>query len=283
MEATATIEIPKLTLAQLKVIVSRNLSATIDAGRALKEIKDRELWKEEAGSFQEFCIENWGVSKQRAYQLMDSIKIIDSLPPDQSTAVDSERAARELKKVPEAERAEVVKKAQAAGGVTGPAINKAGKELAAKSKSLFDRTGFEIPQPSPAASTWLRMDEIQEMLSAISKIKTRVERGCSPNDPKNADPVYTEINFSAFVADLQSTYQLLKVALPFAVCPTCQGRVLSACSTCNVPARSSWKACSSCLGRGTISEFYWKHKVPEKTKEIREKAVEAALGKKGKK
>lgn len=257
-----------LTLAQLKNIVSRNLSATIDAGRALKEIKDRELWKEEgAQSFQQFCIDNWGVSKQRAYQLMDSADIVAQLPPEQSTAVDSERAARELKKAPPEARAEIVKQVQAKGAVTGPAVKKAVKEATAP--KLFDRTGFEIPQPSPASTTWLRMDEIQEMLTALSKIKGRVERGCSPGNPKDADPVYTEINFSAFINDLQSTYALLKVALPYAVCPTCQGRVLSPCTTCN--------------GRGMISEFYWKHKVPEKTKEIREKAVEAALGKKGKK
>lgn len=273
-EATAVVaelQAAPLTLAQLKNIVSRNLSATIDAGRALKEIRDRELWKEEgAASFQQFCIDNWGVSKQRAYQLIDTAKIVEALPPEQSTAVDSERVARELKKVPEAERTEVVKKAQESGAVTGPSISKAAKELKPKTPpKLFDRTGFEIPQPSPASTTWLRMDEIQEMLTALSKIKGRVERGCSPGNPKDADLVYTEINFSAFVADLQSAFQLLKVALPFAVCPTCQGRVLSPCTTCG--------------GRGMVSEFYWKHKVPEKTKEIREKAVEAALGKKGKK
>lgn len=264
----AELQAAPLTLTQLKQIVSRNLSATIDAGRALKEIRDRELWKEEKSeSFQQFCIDNWGVSKQRAYQLIDTAKIVEALPPEQSTAVDSERAARELKKVPEAERAEVVKRAQEAGPVTGPAITKAAKQV--KASAIYDRTGFEIPQPSPASATWLRMDEIQEMLTALSKIKTRVERGCSPGDPKNADPVYTEINFSAFTNDLQSTYSLLKVALPYAVCPTCQGRVLSPCTTC--------------LGRGMVSEFYWKHKVPEKTKEIREKAVNAALGKKGRK
>lgn len=263
-------EVPARTLAQLKNIVSRNLSATIDAGRALKEIRDRELWKEEAESFQQFCVDNWGVSKQRAYQLIDTVKIVDQLPPEQSTAVDSERAARELKKAPEEARAAIVKDLQAKGDVSGPAVAKAVKDLkGVASKKLFDRTGFEIPQPSPAASTWLRMDEVQEMLSALSKIKSRVERACSPGNPKEADPVYTEINFSAFVADLQSSYQQLKVALPFAVCPTCQGRVLSPCTTCG--------------GRGMISEFYWKHKVPEKTKEIRERAVEAALGKKGKK
>lgn len=269
-EATATLVVPLATLAQLKSIVSRNLSATIDAGRALKEIRDRELWKEESESFQQFCVDNWGVSKQRAYQLIDTVKIVDQLPPEQSTAVDSERVARELKKVPAEDRAEVVKKAQESGTVTGPAITKAAKEVKPKDPAkLFDKTGFEIPQPSPAANTWRRAEEVQSMLSALSKIKSAVEKGCSPGDPKNADPVFTEINFSAFSADLQSTYSQLKVALPFAVCPTCQGRALSACSTC--------------LGRGTISEFYWKHKVPEKTKEIREKAVEAALGKKGKK
>lgn len=259
------------TLAQLKNIVSRNLSATIDAGRALKEIKDRELWKEEAESFQQFCVDNWGVSKQRAYQLIDSVNIVDQLPPEQSTAVDSERAARELKKAPVAEREAIIKEVQAKGAVTGPTVAKAVKEHKAKEPGrIFDRTGFEIPHPSPASQTWMRSQEIQEMLSAISKIKAKVERGCSPGNPKDADPVYTEINFSAFVADLQSSFQLLKVALPYSVCPTCQGRVLSPCSTCN--------------GRGTISEFYWKHKVPEKTKEIRERAVQAILDdKKGKK
>lgn len=268
---TVELEAPQLTLAQLKQIVSRNLSATIDAGRALKEIKDRELWKEEAESFQQFCVDNWGVSKQRAYQLMDSVEIVDSLPKEQSTAVDSERAARELKSVPAEARAAVVKDAASKGKVTGPAIKKAVQAAkdANGAPKLYDKTGFEIPQPSPASSTWLRADEIQEMLTALSKIKGRVERGCSPGDPKNADPVYTEINLSAFMNDLTSTYGLLKVALPYAVCPTCQGRVLSPCSTC--------------LGRGTVSEFYWKHKVPEKTKEIREKAVNAALGKKGRK
>lgn len=113
------------------------------------------------------------------------------------------------------------------------------------------------------------MEEIQTLLSALSRIKGVITKGCGNPDPKLNDAMFAELNVSAFMADLQSTFQMLKVALPFAVCPTCQGRVLSPCTTCG--------------GRGMISEFYWKHKVPEKTKEIREKAVEAMLGKKGKK
>lgn len=250
------------TLAQLKQIVTRNLSATIEAGLALKEIRDRDLWKEEATSFQAFCIENWGVSRSRAYQLIDSAIVVQELPESASTAVDTERAARELKKVPKEAREAIVEKAKGEDGkVTGPAVAKAVTEhQAASIPKLFDRTGFEIPQPSPACSTWLRMDEAQSMLTALSRIKGVIERA---KDQK--DLLYSEINTSTLVADLTSSYQQLKVALPYAVCPSCQGRVLSPCTTCN--------------GRGMVSEFYWKHKVPDKTKEIREKAVTAMLEK----
>jgi hypothetical protein len=103
-------------------------------------------------------------------------------------------------------------------------------------------------------ATWLRVDEINSMLTALRRIITEVGTACDKKEP-----MFAEINASALVADLTSSHALLKVALPYAVCPTCQGRVLSPCTTCN--------------GRGMISEFYWKHKVPEKTKEIRENAV----------
>lgn len=126
---------------------------------------------------------------------------------------------------------------------------------------ILDRTGFVIPTDSPAMTHWRRTAEANELLSALSRIKCRMEAA-----QDNRDKMYGEVNFSSIIADLQSAYQLLKVAVPYAVCPTCQGRVLSPCSTCK--------------GRGLISEFYWKHKVPDKTKEIREKAIAALAAKK---
>lgn len=260
------------TLAQLKQIITRNLTATLEAGLALKEIRERELWRDEADSFQAFCIDNWGVTRQRAYQLIGAAVVIEQLPASASTAVDSERAARELAKAPAEARESIIEHAKGEDGkVTGPSVAKAVKEHAVKAQQepadppkIYDRTGFEIPQPSPACSTWLRMEEVQSMLTALSRIK-----GVIVGADGGKDALFAEINTSALVADLTSSYSLLKVALPFAVCPTCQGRVLSSCTTCT--------------GRGMVSEFYWKHKVPEKTKEIREKAIGAMLEKKGKK
>jgi hypothetical protein len=258
------------TLAQLKQIVSRNLNATLEAGQALQEIRDRELWKEEADSFQAFCIDNWGVTRQRAYQLIGAAVVVQQLPAEVSTAVDSERAARELGRAPAEARESIIQHAKGENGkVTGPAVAKAVKEhAAALAKTMpdgpppvYDRTGFPIPQPAPAMTTWLRAEEVQTMLTALTRIKSVIV-----GSDGGKDLLYAEINMSTLIADLTSSYSGLKVAMPYAVCPTCQGRVLSPCDTCN--------------GRGMISEFYWKHKVPDKTKEIRERAVEAMLEKK---
>lgn len=250
-------------LKKLKSIVTRTIDSTIECGLALKEIHDTKLYLEEAGSFEEFCQDNWNITRQRGYQLIDSAEIVNELPKDVSTAVDTESAARELKKVPKERRTEVARAAKDGGGkATAPAIAKAAKVMTPEAPKEYDRTGFEIPVPSPAFTTWLRYDEVQEMLSWLSKIKGTVSGALD-----RKDCMYAEVNYSAAVADLSSAYQQLKVGLPYAVCPTCSGRVLNDCATC--------------MGRGMVSELYWKHKVPEETKKIRERAVNLMVKKGG--
>lgn len=251
------------SLKELKSIVDHTIESTIECGLALKEIRDRKLFLEECGSFQEFCETNWKVTKQRAYQLIDSAEVIASLPPQKSTMVDSERVARELKKVPEGNREAVLDRAAESGKVTGKSVATAAKSMKEPEEpKTCDRTGFEIPEPSPAMASWRRMDDVNKMLTTISSVKGIIGRA---QDAK--DPMFAEVNYSAIIADLTSGYQLLKVALPYAVCPTCQGRVLNECSTCN--------------GRGMVSEFYWKHKVSVEAKKIRERAVDMMLKKGG--
>jgi hypothetical protein len=254
------------SLKELKVIVDKTIESTIECGMALKEIRDRKLFLEECGSFQEFCETNWKVTRQRAYQLINCAEVVADLPPEVSTMVDSERTVRELKKVPAEDRPAVLERASASGKVTGESVKTAAKEFKESQPSqpppVYDRTGFQIPQPSPAMTSWLRIDDIQRMLTALTNIKSMIGRA-----QENKDCMFAEVNYSAAISDLSSSYQLLKVALPYAVCPTCQGRVLSPCSTCN--------------DRGVVSEFYWKHKVSAEAKNIRERAVELMIKKGG--
>ena len=252
----------------LKNIIASGWQRVLETHEAVVEMKETKLYLEEFRTWEEFCNSVLHHTPQHVNRVLKSASISKQLTEESEpvgSLLGNERQARALAEVAPDKRREVLEKVAANGRVTAKTIATVAKSIKEpEAPKLYDRTGFEIPQPSPACLTWLRLDEVNAMLTAISRIK-----GVIVGADGGKDSLYAEINTSALVADLTSSFSQLKVALPFAVCPTCQGRVLSPCTTCG--------------GRGMISEFYWKHKVPEKTKEIRERAVEAMLEKKGSK
>lgn len=245
----------------LKNIVVSNWSAVLETHSALEEIKASKLYRVEFETWEDFCLKTLHKTPQHINRLLKSASVAEELTEESEpigSLLKNESQARALSEVPSESRKDVIQKAASNGPVTAKSITLAAKESV---PVVLDRTGFVIPTDSPAMTHWQRTAEANELLSALSRIKCRMEAA-----QDNRDKMYGEVNFSSVIADLQSAYQLLKVAVPYAVCPTCQGRVLSPCSTCK--------------GRGLISEFYWKHKVPNKTKEIREKAIAALAAKK---
>jgi hypothetical protein len=75
------------------------------AGQALLDIRSRELWREtDFESFEDYCVQRWGLKKSRAYQLCDAGRFIREL--SHSTMVEndselptSERHIRPLMKI----------------------------------------------------------------------------------------------------------------------------------------------------------------------------------------
>lgn len=118
--------------------------------------------------------------------------------------------------------------------------------------AVLDGTGLPISQY--LLPIWERRHEAQEYLTMISRMKGAFRKA---QDEK--DVLFAEVNFSSLLAHLDQAYADAKSALPFAVCPTCQGK--------------SADACQLCKGRGFISEHRWKHAVPEETKVIRAKII----------
>lgn len=117
-----------------------------------------------------------------------------------------------------------------------------------------DRVGREIP-PS-IAPIWERAEEVQTGLSAISRL-----RGALKKAVEDRDPLYAEVQVNAVQSELDNAYRHLKQGLPFAVCPTCQGKLPD--------------GCKMCLGRGLISEHRWKTVVPKETKELIKRSIAA--------
>jgi len=71
-------------LAELEQIIQDNFRGFVAVGQALAEIRDTRLYRVDYPTFEDYCFSLYDVSRPRAYQLIDSAKVIDNL----STIVD---------------------------------------------------------------------------------------------------------------------------------------------------------------------------------------------------
>ena len=66
-------------LYQLEETIRQGLNTFVDVGNALLEIRDKRLYRQEYSTFEEYCREQWGMKQSRAYQFMDSAKVVGNL------------------------------------------------------------------------------------------------------------------------------------------------------------------------------------------------------------
>jgi hypothetical protein len=90
---TRAIERP--SLADLEVIVQGGLATFVEVGLALVEIRDRRLYRENGhDSFEAYCRDRWGFSRQHAHRLIEGARVAELVSP--AGDVPTERIAREL-------------------------------------------------------------------------------------------------------------------------------------------------------------------------------------------
>lgn len=260
-------ELEAITIAESKELIAcekvieEGLSCALKAEDALRTVRDKRLYRSEFASFEDYCQTRWGKTRQWANYLLAAGAALKSLPPKLVTAVTSVKAAAALSKVPPPKRAAVVSSITKAGqAVTAKTIRKVSppppkpaKGIAKQPQAaLKDETG--LPIPPEAIALWHRGDEVQELLTFISALRGKLRKY---QDGK--DILFFGFSFSETLAHLDQAYVEIKRMKPYAVCPTCNGKVSEQCNACN--------------GRGLVSEFYWTTCVPEELKALRTKAV----------
>jgi chemotaxis protein histidine kinase CheA len=162
----------------------------------------------------------------------------------------SERSVHTAKEVlREAPKKEV--KAIERGEKTVATVARETKQKAEAKEKHFDKTGYPIPET--ILSDWNDAESFHEVLGQLHRMKLRIQKAV-----EESDIAFREITNST-VADLENVWRDLQRVLPYAVCPTCQGRTRSKCTLCRQ--------------RGFISRFGYDHWIPKKTREIREKAI----------
>jgi DnaJ-class molecular chaperone len=72
------------------------------------------------------------------------------------------------------------------------------------------------------------------------------------------DILYAPANVSGAAAKLNDVWTTISMAMPYAVCPICQGRTPD--------------SCKSCKGRGLISKHTFEHAFPAELIAVREKS-----------
>jgi hypothetical protein len=244
-------------LVELEKVIAKGKKTFVEVGLALAEIRDLRLYKSEYSNFADYCREKWGWERRYAYNLIEGAEVVRALPESvrNGAQIDTESAARELAKVGPGERVGVVQAIAAEGKpVTAAAIK---RHLPPPPAEVVDGTGWVVP--THLIPLWRRGEEVQELLSALSKI-----RGTLRHAQDKEDALFRELNHSAAQSYADQLFASLKQAKPFAVCPTCQGQVPDKCMFCK--------------GRGFVSEYLWNTCVTREDKEFRLKARRQPAG-----
>ncbi len=259
-------------LEELEKTIARGKKTFVEVGMALAEIRDLRLYKREYSGFEEYCREKWGWSKPYCTQLITAAAVVESLPAEKVLAIATESQARALAKVASDQRAEVIQAITNSGQpMIAAAIKqhlppppmqpKAAAPLPPPPAEVLDGTGW--PVPTQLIPLWKRVDEVQEMVTVLSRVKRALR---SAQDQK--DLLFAEVNYSSALSQLDQAWVDIKTAKPFAVCPACQGLVADRCTLCK--------------GRGLLSEHRWNTCVTREDKEFRFKANAARTGGGGK-
>lgn len=90
-------DVVTVTLAQCEQTIEKGLATFVEVGEALLRIRDERLYRESYGTFEDYCRDRWGFSRERGRQLIQAAQVVEAVPtivgiPSPAT----ESVAREL-------------------------------------------------------------------------------------------------------------------------------------------------------------------------------------------
>lgn len=158
-------------LEQNEIIIEKGLGTFYEVGSALLDIRDNKLYRQTHKTFEEYCQVRWDMSKPRAYQLMETVGVIDNLSTIVDVLPQTESQIRPLTQLePEAQQIvwEVVQKTSPTGKVTAEHV----KSVANVFKEIIEtkeNNEIDIPNLVKAAITEETFNRWQEQKQALKE------------------------------------------------------------------------------------------------------------------
>lgn len=189
----------KQRFTECELVIERGIKTFVDVGSALLEIRDNRYYREEFATFEDYCRGKWGMSRPRAYQLIDAAVTINNL----STVVDNmpvtERQVRPLTSLePEQQRE---------AWITAVETAPDGKVTAAHVQSIVD----SIKEPEKRPVSYHVSDDSYDWYTPIDCIEAaRVVLGNIDLDPASSKAAQEAIK-----ADVYYTKELDGLSQPW--------------------------------------------------------------------
>lgn len=89
-------------------VIERGISTFVEVGKALLEIREQRLYRDQFDTFQDYCKERWGFDRTYAHRLIEGARVVENVAHGQQSEIQiNERQARELARLPDEQQAEV--------------------------------------------------------------------------------------------------------------------------------------------------------------------------------
>lgn len=158
----------KNELCQHEAVIEQGLKTFVDVGNALLAIRDKRLYRQDFGTFEEYCQQRWGMERAHAYRLIDSAKVVNTLSPIGDILPATESQARPLAKLEPELQAVVWQKAVE----TAPNGKVTAAHVEATVRSVLPPTATPVKLTPVPASTFVAphvIDEYEEMAEELAE------------------------------------------------------------------------------------------------------------------
>lgn len=101
----------RIRLNRYESLIQRCMPSFVEVGAALLHIRGEKLYRETHRSFEAYCKDRWGFTRQRAHQYIESAVVVNKVSTIVDTFPRNESQARELCRLPDGQRASAWKEA----------------------------------------------------------------------------------------------------------------------------------------------------------------------------
>jgi hypothetical protein len=173
VNAEAITPAESVRLIELERIIERGKQTFVEVGNALAEIRDSRVYRVSHRTFEDYCKERWGWSRQSAYQFITASEVVANvrLGGQDNSEPASERQARPLAKLPAEQQPAAWEKAVEKAAVEGKPVAARHVEEAVAEVLPPTPKKERLPayEPSDGLGIWATAKSVLERISPADK------------------------------------------------------------------------------------------------------------------